>query len=93
MIPDDTDILITHGPPLYFGDLNEGNEHSGCGDLLNTVKNRVKPKIHAFGHIHNDYGVWKHENTIYANATICDIDYKATRRGIVIDLPSKTEEF
>jgi len=89
-IPNDTEILITHGPPLGFGDCNEDNEHVGCEDLLNAIRNRVKPKIHAFGHIHHDYGVWKDENTIYVNAAICDISYNAMRRGIVIDLPVKT---
>ena len=89
LIPLDTEILITHGPPIGFGDLTEENEHMGCVDLLKTIREKVKPKLHVFGHIHNDYGMWKDENTIYANAAICDISYNAMRKGIVVDLPIK----
>lgn len=51
-IPDHTDILITHGPPLGYGDQIWEDDHVGCLDLLNTVRLRVKPKYHIFGHIH-----------------------------------------
>jgi hypothetical protein len=52
LIPDDTDILVTHGPPLGYGDHARGQRHVGCVDLLNTVRMRVKPQFHIFGHIH-----------------------------------------
>ena len=51
-IPSDTDILVTHGPPLGFGDLCKRGNRAGCVDLLHTVQQRVKPKYHVFGHIH-----------------------------------------
>lgn len=50
-IPEDTDILITHGPPLGFGDRVDSGEHVGCEDLLRRVQ-QVRPKLHLFGHIH-----------------------------------------
>jgi len=64
-IPNDTDILITHGPPRGFGDqmgmlYGEGKwaaERVGCDDLLDAVK-RVKPTAHFFGHIHNGRGIY-----------------------------------
>jgi Icc-related predicted phosphoesterase len=56
-IPDDIDILITHEPPLGYGDKVQalfGHViRGGCKDLLFTIKNRVKPKLHVYGHIHN----------------------------------------
>lgn len=52
LIPDDTDILVTHAPPLGIGDTNGKGEKSGCLDLLQTVRQRVQPKFHIFGHIH-----------------------------------------
>ena len=52
MIPDDTDILITHGPPLGYGDKCCSGQRAGCAELLSTVQLRVKPKLHVFGHIH-----------------------------------------
>lgn len=51
-IPQDTDILITHGPPK--GHLDTAS-HYGCIHLLREVW-RVKPRVHVFGHIHDGYG-------------------------------------
>lgn len=46
-IPDNIDILITHGPPRAHLDLLE----YGCVYLLQELW-RVRPQIHVFGHIH-----------------------------------------
>jgi len=51
-IPDDTDILVTHTPPVGHGDLCCTGIRAGCVELLTTVQQRVKPKYHVFGHIH-----------------------------------------
>jgi 3',5'-cyclic AMP phosphodiesterase CpdA len=48
-IPDATDLLITHGPPLGRGDLTADNGRVGCYDLLVAVQERVKPRLHIFG--------------------------------------------
>ena len=53
-IPADTDVLVTHGPPLGRGDLCSSGLRAGCVDLLQHVQQRVKPKLHVFGHIHED---------------------------------------
>lgn len=51
MIPENTNILVTHGPPYGILDLNMQKQHTGCKDLLNQVL-KIKPKLHIFGHIH-----------------------------------------
>ena len=57
MIPDSTDVLITHGPPIGVLDLSVyDNISCGCDNLLDAVTNRVKPRLHIFGHIHEGYG-------------------------------------
>lgn len=66
-IPDTTDILITHGPPLGIMDLTTGYEPAGSKSLLKRVK-QIKPAIHAFGHIHEGYGMKEDENTLFLNA-------------------------
>jgi hypothetical protein len=33
-IPDDIDILMTHGPPAHIGDLTVRGERAGCPELL-----------------------------------------------------------
>lgn len=50
-IPQDTDILITHGPPRAHLDLL----NLGCPGLLAEIW-RVKPRLHVFGHVHEGYG-------------------------------------
>lgn len=73
-IPDGLDLLVTHGPPFGIGDFVERRkEHTGCADLLDYVIRR-KPKIHAFGHIHNGYGVYENEHTKFINSSICSDD-------------------
>jgi Icc-related predicted phosphoesterase len=56
-IPDDTDILIVHGPPKGILDHSYSPDHvyerCGCSALRKHVLFRVKPKLMCFGHIHN----------------------------------------
>ncbi|XP_054774277.2 metallophosphoesterase domain-containing protein 1-like [Lytechinus pictus] len=87
-IPEDTDILITHGPPLGHGDLASNGCRAGCVELLSTVQRRVRPKYHVFGHIHEGYGVTTDGQTTFVNAAICDVHYRPCNPPIVFDLPT-----
>ncbi|EFA00573.1 metallophosphoesterase domain-containing protein 1 [Tribolium castaneum] len=87
LIPNDTDVLITHTPPLGFGDLVCSGVRAGCVELLTTVQQRVKPKYHVFGHIHEGYGVFSDGKIIYINASTCDINYIPKNLPIVFDVP------
>jgi len=52
-IPDGTDILVTHDPPLGWGGgtcaLTMEVVLAGCYDLLEHVQQRVKPRVQIFG--------------------------------------------
>lgn len=85
LIPEDTDILMTHGPPLGHGDLCRNRLRAGCVELLTTVQTRVKPKYHLFGHIHEGYGITTDEKTIFINGSNCTINYKPKNKPIVFD--------
>lgn len=37
LIPDDTDVLITHGPPYGYLDIGPAGNHLGCEELLKRV--------------------------------------------------------
>ena len=74
-IPDDVDVLITHGPAFEILDWCIHGPRAGCEDLLEVVQ-RIKPKIHAFGHIHESYGVREIDSTIFINACNLDEHYK-----------------
>ncbi|XP_023349871.1 metallophosphoesterase domain-containing protein 1 [Eurytemora carolleeae] len=85
-IPENTDILITHSPPVGFGDLCSTGIRAGCVDLLNTVQLRVKPKYHVYGHIHEGYGIRSDGQVVYVNASTCDINYIPCNPPIVFDI-------
>ena len=85
LIPEDTDILITHGPAYGILDLCADGRRVGCHDLLVTIE-KIKPKIHAFGHIHEDYGVVKKQGTIFINACNVDEHYRMKNSPIIIEI-------
>jgi len=85
-IPDDTDILISHTPPVGYGDLCCTGVRAGCVELLSTVRLRVRPKYHIYGHIHEGYGVRSDGKVIFINASTCDINYMPTNKPIVFDI-------
>jgi Icc-related predicted phosphoesterase len=84
-IPRDTDVLVTHGPPMGVLDLNYDGEHVGCADLRDVVE-RVKPRLHVFGHIHGDYGQAKLGRTLFVNASICDEAYRPIHDPVVVEI-------
>ena len=90
-IPDDTNVLITHGPPYNVLDETPDYYGSGtvnCGD--SALKNRIKflkdLKIHCFGHIHEQYGQVIKNGVQFINASTCNRNYEAVNPPIVVDL-------
>lgn len=91
LIPAGLDLLITHGPPYGFGDRTShgprkyGDDHSGCQDLAARVA-AVAPRLHVFGHIHEDGGAWRSGPTLLANVTT----WECERAPTVIDLDPRS---
>lgn len=59
-IPEDTDIIVVHGPPKGILDLsyNRNNQLQFCGDeALRKRIRQIKPKLVCFGHIHDCEGI------------------------------------
>lgn len=84
MIPNNTDILITHGPAFGHGDfvrnsINVGNV--GCVDLLYTIE-KIKPKYFICGHIHSGYGITTNEHTTFINAAVLNEAYQMQNKPI-----------
>ena len=84
-IPGDTDILITHGPPAGILDRNRAGEHTGCADLRSVV-DRIKPRLHVFGHIHEAHGVEERGGTLFVNACLLDERYRLAHEPVVVTL-------
>jgi Icc-related predicted phosphoesterase len=87
-IPEDTEVLITHGPPYGFGDTTVAGEHAGDKELAKAIK-RVKPRINVFGHMHEGYGSITSGRTTFINACICDGRYQPVNLPISVTLTVK----
>ena len=86
MIPQDTDILISHGPPYDIRDssyINKFNtEKCGSTTLANRIQT-IKPKLVCFGHIHSSQhiknnGISIQDGIQYSNAS-CVTDRQFNR--------------
>lgn len=86
-IPDDTDVLITHGPSHGWLDRNSQGYPCGCRDLLNRIY-EIKPRAHIAGHIHEGFGIVKSEEigTIFVNASTCTASYKPRNPPLFFDI-------
>ena len=80
-IPSDVDVLITHGPPLGRGDVTSGNHRVGCVSLMKHVRDRLRPRLHVFGHVHEGYGVYHDGTTAYVNASSVRTSSTTNRPG------------
>ena len=85
MIPDDTDVLITHGPAQNVRDFVPRGDGVGCGMLRHRIET-IRPALHVCGHIHHAYGTSLINDIMYVNAAICDERYSPSNKPIVIDL-------
>jgi Icc-related predicted phosphoesterase len=83
-IPQDTDILITHGPSLGILDITNISERVGCEDLYKRVM-EINPKVHAFGHIHSSYGMKEMDGMTFINASNLGEDYLYQNDPITLD--------
>jgi Icc-related predicted phosphoesterase len=92
MIPVDTDILITHGPPMGKLDyVPYDNINVGCEELMMRVS-EIKPKIHVFGHIHEGHGYVFDGTTHYINAANLNGRYEFRNKPLTIDWDPETNE-
>lgn len=85
LIPANTDILITHGPAYGYLDQVINEQHVGDKDLLQKIL-EIKPKVHAFGHIHESYGDIKRKGIRFMNACVLNEHYELVNRPIIFDL-------
>jgi len=86
-IPDDTDILITHGPPNTIFDWSIYDKiHTGSPSLYFEVVERIKPKLHCFGHIHGGYGTKVIEGTTFMNASNLDEEYMCVNAPMIFEI-------
>ena len=87
LIPNDADIVVTHGPPYDVLDVESEGMRTGCRSLLRKMY-EVQPNMHIFGHIHEHGGRMMRLidiPTTFINACVVDLKYDLQNHGIVID--------
>ncbi len=87
-IPDDTNILVTHGPPRGILDKTVprfGGRNVGDKSLAERVVQLSRLKLHVFGHIHEARGDYKERisGPLYVNASFVDENYLTYPEGVV----------
>lgn len=87
LIPDDTQVLISHGPPLGILDYVHG-ERVGCELHLERLDTLPNLKANLFGHIHEDRGVALRRGVLFSNSSCMDecYDYGSPRPAQVIHI-------
>lgn len=88
-IPNDTNILLTHGPAMGILDeikIDDGIKHVGCIEMLNRVNCLKDLKLCVFGHIHQEYGIKKEDFRLFVNASICNENYMPINKPIIVEI-------
>ncbi len=85
LIPENTDVLLTHGPMYGILDSVINGQHVGCKDLLKRVQ-EVKPKVHVCGHIHEASGIQKQNGITFINASVLNESYELAHKPFVFEL-------
>ena len=87
-IPHGVDLLITHGPAHGILDQSKNHpdaDHLGCEELAKCIK-RIKPRVHAAGHIHGGYGLHAHDGILSVNASVMNENYDIVNSPVIINL-------
>lgn len=88
-IPEDVDVLISHGPPFGVGDWmpksGGGKRHVGSHALLEHVE-RTEPKHVFCGHIHVAHGTYWRGPTMVHNVAMVNNKYEPVNQPLYIDL-------
>ena len=84
-IPNDTDILIVHGPPYGILDTTSRGQKVGSRALLHKVLKEAKLKAVVFGHVHESGPQKVVENDIiFVNAAMYNPIHLKQKQDIVV---------
>lgn len=94
-IPENTDIIISHGPPYGIGDVpgySHAENHTGSVALKGAI-DRIHPKLVVCGHIHGGYGLYEYEGynsdkppVKIVNAAYMDEEYRPEQKPILVEI-------
>lgn len=75
-IPENTSVLVLHGPPYCYGDLTNDGRHTGSPSLLERIKELPQLKLVIYGHIHEARGEWHINQATLANVSVVNRHYQ-----------------
>jgi len=84
-IPDDIDILVTHGPPHGILDMVLEGSEKGCEMLMERIK-QIKPKLHVFGHIHEAAGHEEKDEIHFVNASLVNVRMQLMHKPTIFEV-------
>ncbi|MBX2796899.1 MAG: metallophosphatase domain-containing protein [Myxococcales bacterium] len=84
-VPAGIDVLATHTPPAGILDRNRRGMSLGCPALRDELA-RIRPQIHAFGHIHASGGLEERGVTTFVNASSLWRGHEPLREPIHLDV-------
>jgi len=84
-IPNDIDILVTHGPPFGILDCTREGITAGSKTLLKRVNELKNLKYHIFGHIHEAYGIKTVNNKTFINTSLLNERYSLVNNPVIIE--------
>jgi Icc-related predicted phosphoesterase len=86
LIPDDTDILITHSPREDCLDTTIDGRSVGSFSLVDAVVRCEKLKLHVYGHVHEAYGQDEYGGIKFVNASHVNERYQPVNKPIRVTL-------
>lgn len=91
LIPNNTDILLLHGPPRGYGDLlhpaQRAYPYERTGSPSLTAKiTEIQPKLVVCGHIHSGFGIYQLGSTIIINAAMLNENYRPVNNPVIVEI-------
>lgn len=85
-IPEDTNVLVIHGPARDILDLCPDGRRVGCPILRERLKDLKQLKLFVTGHIHQSYGKQVVDGITCINASLCDENYSPINPIQVVEI-------
>lgn len=98
LIPNDTDILVVHGPVKGYLDVPKKNYENGgvgvgCPYLLEKMSELTNLSCFIHGHIHERYGAFKFANDVwYFNASLLNLQYVMVNKPFLLVFDDETKK-
>lgn len=85
-IPDDVEIIVSHGPPKGFGDRTLSLEHAGSRSLGHRAVELPNLRYIITGHIHEARGEYQMGRVKVLNVTVVNEWYEHVHAPIVLEI-------